>query len=138
MARAYCLTCDHRWHCVGSGYYPNTTECGCGCFTCTCTGLPLKLEETNMIKKFITNARNKLIPSKTTPNKRQLPWVRKQIRAKIRRKDKFHKLAKQTGNPRLFEKWKAIRAEIKIDIKKAPDEYVNNLIGDIGQDSKPF
>ena len=53
MARAYCLTCDHRCHCVGSGYYPNTTECGCGCFTCTCTGLPLKLEETNMIKKFI-------------------------------------------------------------------------------------
>ena len=53
MARAYCLTCDHKCHCVGSGYYPNTTECGCGCFTCTCTGLPLKLEETNMIKKFI-------------------------------------------------------------------------------------
>jgi hypothetical protein len=53
MARAYCLTCDHRCHCVGSGYYPNTTECGCGCFTCTCAGLPLKLEETNMIKKFI-------------------------------------------------------------------------------------
>ena len=40
MARAYCLTCDHKCHCVESGYYPNTTECGCGCFTCTCTGLP--------------------------------------------------------------------------------------------------
>ena len=54
MARAYCLTCDHKCHCVGSGYYPQTTECGCGCFVCTCAGLPLQLEEkTTMIKKFI-------------------------------------------------------------------------------------
>ena len=50
MARAYCLTCDHRCHCVGSGYYPQTTECGCGCFTCTCTGLPLNLEDSKMKK----------------------------------------------------------------------------------------
>ena len=69
---------------------------------------------------------------------KHLLWVNKQIRAKIRRKDKFHKLAKQTGNHRLFDKWKAIRAEIKSDIKKAHDEYVNNLIGDIDQNSKPF
>jgi len=54
MARAYCLTCSHKCHCVGSGFYPQTTECSCGCFVCACTGLPLKLEEnTNMIKKFI-------------------------------------------------------------------------------------
>ena len=73
----------------------------------------------NMIKEFITNTTNKFIPSKTTPNKKHLPWVSKQIRAKIRRKDKFHKLAKQIGNPRLFDKWKAIRAEIKSDIKNS-------------------
>ena len=50
MASAYCLTCDHKCHCVGHGFYSNTQECGCGCFDCTCKGLPLKLEEDTMIK----------------------------------------------------------------------------------------
>ena len=46
----------------------------------------------NRIKEFITNATNNFVPSKTTPNKKHLPEVSKQIRAKIRRKSKFHKL----------------------------------------------
>ena len=53
----------------------------------------------------------------------------------MRRKEKIHK---QTGNPRLLAKWKTLRADIKRDIKVAHDEYVNNLIGDISQNSKPF
>jgi hypothetical protein len=52
MASAYCLTCDHKCHCVGHGFYSNTQECGCGCFDCTCKGLPLKLEEDTMIKRI--------------------------------------------------------------------------------------
>jgi len=52
MARAYCLTCNHKCHCVGSGFYANTTECGCGCLDCTCKGLVLKLEEITMFKKI--------------------------------------------------------------------------------------
>ena len=52
MARAYCLTCDHKCHCVGSGYYPNTTECGCGCFTCTCTGSTIKVRGDKHDKKI--------------------------------------------------------------------------------------
>ena len=91
-----------------------------------------------MIKDFISMASNKFIPSKTTSTKKHLPWINKQIRTKMRRKEKNHKLAKQTGNPRLLAKWKALRAEIKRDIKVTHDEYVNNLIGDIGKNSKPF
>ena len=53
MARAYWLTCDHKCHCVGSGYYPQTTECGCGCFVCACKGLPLVLKEDKMVKKIV-------------------------------------------------------------------------------------
>ena len=51
MASAYCLSCNHKCHCVGMGFYANTTECGCGCFDCRCKGLPLKLEE-HMVKKI--------------------------------------------------------------------------------------
>ena len=91
-----------------------------------------------MIKDYIISATNKFIPCKTTTNKKHLPWVSKQIRYEIRRKDKVHKLAQQTGNPKLFNKWKFIRAEIKQDIKTAHDAYVNNLVGDISADSKPF
>ena len=56
----------------------------------------------------------------------------------MRRKDRLHKLAKQTGSLKLLDKWKALRAEIKQDIKKTHNEYVNNMIGDIIKDSKPF
>ena len=91
-----------------------------------------------MIKEFISNAANKYIPCKTTSNKKHLPWISKQIRTKMRRKDRIHKLAKQTGSLKLLNKWKALRAEIKQDIKNTHDEYVNNMIGDISKDSKPF
>ena len=53
MAKTFCLTCNHRCHCVGSGFYVNTTECGCGCFDCTCMGLPLNLEERTVMKKIV-------------------------------------------------------------------------------------
>ena len=56
-----------------------------------------------MIKDFISMASNKFIP-RNYLNKKHLPWISKSIRAKIRRKDKVHKLAKQTGNSR-FWKW---------------------------------
>ena len=92
----------------------------------------------NMINDYIISATNKFIPCKTTANKKHLLWVSKQIGSEIRRKDKIHKLAQQTCNPKLFNKWKSIRAEIKQDIKTAHDAYVNNLIGDISTDSKPF
>jgi len=49
MSKVFCLTCNHKCHCVGMGFYVNSTECGCGCFDCTCKGLPIM--EDNMIDK---------------------------------------------------------------------------------------
>ena len=51
MSLICCLTCNHKCHCIGSGFYVSSTECGCGCFDCTCKGLKI-LEETNMLKKI--------------------------------------------------------------------------------------
>ena len=57
-------------------------------------------------------------PVKPHPTTKHLPCITKQIRMKMRRKDRIHKIAKQTGSLKLLNKWEALRTEIEQDIKK--------------------
>ena len=53
------------------------------------------------------------------------------IRRKIRRKNKTHAKAKKTGSSKLRSKFETLRREIKADVRKQHDLYVNNLVGDV-------
>jgi exonuclease III len=96
--------------------------------------------ETNwsMFKNFVEQSVKENIPSKTSKTRTSLPWINNSIRALIRRKNKTHAKAKQTGSIRLKNRWKTIRANIKKEINQAHDNYINNMLGDIKQDPKPF
>ena len=47
----------------------------------------------------------------------------------IRRKNKTHAKAKKTGSSKLRSKFETLRREIKADVRKQHDLYVNNLVG---------
>ena len=60
-----------------------------------------------------------------------IPWINPEIRRKIRKRNKIHVKVKKTGSGKLWTKFETLSREIKADIKKQHDLYVNNLVGDV-------
>ena len=67
-----------------------------------------------------------------------MPWIIPEIRRKIRRKNKTHAKAKKTGISKLRSKFETLRREIKADVRKQHDLYVNNLVGDVKANPRDF
>ena len=54
------------------------------------------------------------------------------------KRNKTHAKAKKTGHNRLKTRFQELRKEIKTEIKRQHDLYVNNLVGDIRANPKNF
>ena len=87
-------------------------------------------ENLNLITSFIQDSADKHIPSKTSRTVSSVPWITSEIRRKIRRRNKTHAKAKKAGSKKLRSKFETLRREIKDDVRKQHDLYVNNLVGD--------
>ena len=85
-------------------------------------------ENFNLITSFIQDSADKHIPSKTSHSVSLVPWIAPAIRRKIRRKNATHAKAKKSGSAKIRAKFETLRREIKADIRKQHDLYVNNLV----------
>ena len=92
----------------------------------------------DLITSFIQESAEKHIPSKTSRSTSSVPWITPKIRRKIRRRNRTHAKAKKTGSSTLRIKFESLRTEIKADVKKQHDLYVNNMVGDIKANPKDF
>ena len=88
-------------------------------------------ENFDLLTSFIQDSADKHIPSKTSRSVSSILWITPEIRRKIRRKYKTHAKAKKTGSSKLRSKFETLRSEIKADVRKQHDLYVNNLVGDV-------
>ena len=95
-------------------------------------------ENFNLIASFIQDSADKHIPSKTSRFVSSVPWITPAIRRKIRRKNATHAKAKKSGSAKIGAKFETLRREIKADIRKQHDLYVNNLVGDVKTNPKDF
>ena len=86
----------------------------------------------------IQESADKHIPSKTSRSVSSVPWITPEIRRKIRRKNATHAKAKKTGSAKFISKFESLRKEIKADIRKQHDLYVNNLVGDVKANPRDF
>ena len=86
-----------------------------------------------LITSFIQNSADKHIPSKTSRTVSSVPWITSEIRRKIHKKKKnsCKSKKKRTGSKKLRSKFETLRREIKDDVRKQHDLYVNNLVGDV-------
>ena len=91
-----------------------------------------------MITSFIQDSADKHIPSKTSRSVSSVPWITPEIRRKIRKKNETRAKAKRTGSAKIRSKFEHLRREIKADIKKQHDLYVNNLVGDVKANPRDF
>ena len=90
-------------------------------------------ENFDLLTSFIQDSADKHIPPKTSRSVSSIPWMTSEIRRKIRRKNKTHAKAKKTGSSKLRSKF-----EIKADVRKQHDLYVNNLVGDVKANPRGF
>ena len=95
-------------------------------------------ENFDLLTSFIEDSVDKHIPSKTSRSVSSIPWITPEIRRKIRRKNKTHAKAKKTGSSKLRSKFETLRREIKADVRKQHDLYVNNLVGDVKANPRDF
>ena len=95
-------------------------------------------ENFNLLTSFIQDSADKHIASKTSRSVSSVPWITPAIRRKIRRKNATHAKAKQSGSVKIRAKFETLIREIKADIKKQHDLYVNNLVGDVKTNPKDF
>ena len=95
-------------------------------------------ENFDLLTSFIQDLADKHIPSKTSRSVSSIPWITPEIRRKIRRKNKTHAKAKKTGSSKLRSKFETLRREIKADVRKQHDLYVNNLVGDVKANPRDF
>ena len=95
-------------------------------------------ENFNPITSFIQESADKHIPSETSCAVSSVPWITPEIRNKIRRKNATHAKAKKSGSAKLRSKFESLRREIKADIRKQHDLYVNNLVGDVKANARDF
>ena len=91
-----------------------------------------------LITFFIQDSADKHIPSKTNRSVSLIPWITSEIRRKIRRRNKTHAKAKKTGSSKLRSKFETLRREIKADVRKQHDLYVNNLLSDVKANPRDF
>ena len=95
-------------------------------------------EHFDLIASSIQDSADKHIPSKTTRWVSSIPWITSEIRRKIRRRNKTHAKAKETGSSKLRSKFETLRREIKAEVRKQHDLYVNNLVGDVKANPRDF
>ena len=95
-------------------------------------------ENFDLLTTFIQDSADKHIPSKTSRTVSSIPWITPELRRKIRRKNKTHAKAKEIGISKLRSKFETLRREIKADIRKQHDLYVNNLDGDVKANPRDF
>ena len=88
-------------------------------------------ENFDLLTSFIQDSADNHIPSKTSRSVSSIPWVTSEIRRKIRKKNKTHTKAKMSGSSKLRSKFETLRREIKADVRKQHDLYVNNLVRDV-------
>ena len=91
-----------------------------------------------LVTSFIQEAADKHIPSKTSRSVNSIPWITPVVRRMILKRNRTHAIAKKTGNSRLKTRFQELRKEIKTDIKKQHELYVNNLVGDTRANPRNF
>ena len=92
----------------------------------------------NLITSFIQDSADKHMPSKTSRLVSSVLWKTPEIRRNIRKKNETHAKANRTGSAKIRSKFETLRREIKADIKRQHDFYVNNLVGDMKANPRDF
>ena len=97
-------------------------------------------ELVNEFNQLIMNAMNEFIPSKVTSSRWKLPWINSTIKRNINKKKRLYKKAKKISSAADWQRFKLLRRSTDREIRKAKNEYMEDIIGGFLQtnNTKPF
>ena len=75
------------------------------------------------------------IPSKFIKGKPPLPWISREIKRLIHKRNKYYKAYRKTGNSQLRENYVSLRHAIKMKTKDSHATYLEGLLGMDGQNN---
>ena len=87
-------------------------------------------ENWNFFRNNLTSLVDRNIPSRNTKAKVHLAWITRQIIRMQRKRNKSHKIAKQTGRNSDWEKFRQLRRQASKAAAKSYSDYLNNHIGE--------
>ena len=80
------------------------------------------------IKELIHEGMNLFIPSKRIGLKHTLPWITQSIKRQIRKRDSLFQNLKKKTTPKLRKQFKELRSQVKTNIKKTYDDYIEYVL----------
>ena len=95
-------------------------------------GRPVDELWTDLTNK-IDQVTDQFIPTKVIKGKPSLPWISREIKQLIHKRDRYYKAYKKSGNSQLREKYVSLRHSIKRKIKDCHEAYLEGLLGMDGQ-----
>ena len=78
----------------------------------------------NKIQRLI----EKFIPSKKIRPHHDLPWMTRELKHKIRQKNRWFKKSKEQKSHRVWSRYKCLQKEVKKGMQKAYWNYINNIL----------
>ena len=70
----------------------------------------------------------KFIPSKVIRPSRDLPWMTKELKHKIRQKNRWYKKSKERKSHKVWSKYKWLQKEVKKEMQTAYWNYITNVL----------
>lgn len=82
------------------------------------------------LKRCITDATHKFIPSKHSKNKKSKPYISADLERKIILRDRLDKVSKKTGKIGPERRYKHLKHECRQQLRREHNQYVENLLTD--------
>lgn len=80
--------------------------------------------------KFYMDTIKSHIPRCKIRSQRNTPWLNKELKKLISKKNRYYKKSKRTGCQRLWMKYKQIRNNLVSELRKAKKDYLDNALSD--------
>jgi hypothetical protein len=91
------------------------------------------------LKKKLLEVMDKYIPSKMSSTRFNLPYVTRDIKRKIKKKQRLYNKARKTKKEKDWSKFKILRKNIQTMLKNARWKYLNEIIGpSLSENPKAF
>ena len=80
----------------------------------------------NEIKTCLTNLMDKHIPTKTFKPRFDVPWIGRDVKRVIRKKNRLFKKAKKS---KCWDNFRKCRRELQYLLRKARNDHLENVVG---------
>ena len=84
-------------------------------------------ENWKIFKDHLNYLINKFVPSKLSKNKRHLPWVSRDIKRLMRKRERLYKIAREDPRKQHWASYNKLRNRVKKTVEEAHKDYVNGL-----------